>query len=659
MHKITDFFKRRRPCAGDPPEAEPYTKRKEKDSPSASAGFALDRDAERTLLDFLHSELERRQNERLPLEWQWTLNANFLAGRQNCIIDPYAGGVRDGEAEESWREQFSFNRIAPLMETRQAHLKKVDCAMRVRPRTQETRDCERARISTEVLRWVQDASDFSRMKDTLISWAELTGTAFVLSWWDPSAGEALPGGEGEETLYEGDLRYGLLTPYEVYPESLLRQEVTDQRSILIRQVLPVEDIYDLYGFRCEGKEIDAYLLTPLPTGRGGGALPGLARQSIPGAQSVLTYFERPSRDYPDGRMALAVGDTLLWYGPLPYGCIPLTALKSCNVPGQFFGRSVIETMIPLQRAYNGIRNRILDYAKLVGCGKMLIEEGSVEDDVIETAADPARPMVYRQGYQPPQMVRFPEIPSTLLSEYRQYASDMEYVAGTSQLMVSGRTPSGVTSGTAIAGLQQIDSTRLSQTGENIRCAVLSLARCWLRIYKRFLCGCRVTEITGGDSGAALTWCADDLEDKDVVFTAENSLLRSPELQKQAFMQLLASGVLTDSSGKLPEEVKRRAVEMAQSGEYADYMGCDSLQIGAARRENQWLRAGRLPKIGEFDDHAIHAQEHLREILQPQFELLRKEAPERAEALEEHLRRHRAILAGAETSASPDSGEARH
>jgi hypothetical protein len=52
---------------------------------------------------------------------------------------------------------------------------------------------------------------------------------------------------------------------------------------------------------------------------------------------------------------------------------------------------------------------------------------------------------------------------------------MEYVAGVSQLMVSGNPRSGVDSGVAMQTLRDIDNTRLALTGNNIRDAVLDLA----------------------------------------------------------------------------------------------------------------------------------------------------------------------------------------
>ena len=126
------------------------------------------------------------------------------------------------------------------------------------------------------------------------------------------------------------------------------------------------------------------------------------------------------------------------------------------------------------------------------------------------------------------------------------AAEMEYAAGVSQLMVIGSTPSGVTSGTAIESLRQIDLTRISLAGDNIRDAVKHLGEVWLRIYRRCATGCRVLEIVGAnETGGALVWSAEDLNSFDIVYNAENELKYGEEAQKQQFFTALQMGLFND------------------------------------------------------------------------------------------------------------------
>ena len=47
------------------------------------------------VVDGIKQELEKRRDERARYELQWTLNANFMAGHQNCDIDVYKNVIKD------------------------------------------------------------------------------------------------------------------------------------------------------------------------------------------------------------------------------------------------------------------------------------------------------------------------------------------------------------------------------------------------------------------------------------------------------------------------------------------------------------------------------------------------------------------------------------
>ena len=236
------------------------------------------------------------------------------------------------------------------------------------------------------------------------------------------------------------------------------------------------------------------------------------------------------------------------------------------------------------------------------------------------------------------------LPSEIMSERYNLRSDMEYVAGVSQLMVNGNAPQTNMSGTAISNLMEIDNTRLSLTGDHIRNSVRKLAIQWLEIYKRYATTRRIVNYVGTNNiGKALTWSSDDINSYDVIYTTENELLMSEDMQKQRFFDAYNMGLFTDKDGKIPERVKLTALEFMKTGNYSDIMNLNSLHIQAAQRENAFFENGVIPEVSEFDDHEIHAEEHLRYILQMDFRILKRNKPEYAAALEDHLREHRKMI----------------
>lgn len=613
--------------------------------------------------DIIHNvldDLERRRSQRSVLEHQWTLNANFLVGNQYCEVNPYRGDIEQLEPVYNWLNRETFNNIAPLIETRIANLKKINYMMKVKPATNELDDYAKAEVSTTVLQYTQKTSDFESKKDTMIYWNELCGNCFWLSWWDKDKGEKIAvetivdydengiERKKEQALYQGDIDYGLITPYEIFPESIFKQGVENQRSIILEQVKNAPDIYDLYGIDVEGSDIETFELTPVASGGGFGyenTVVTIGHRTAENAEKVITYFERPSKHRPCGLMIIIVGDEhLVYYGDLPYSKIPIIQVVCHEVAGQFFGRSTIENLIPLQRTYNGCINSIHEYIKRLSLGNLLTEEGSIDiEEYEEHGLEPGAFLVYKSGFNPPVPVQNGTLPAEIMTERYNLKSDMEYVAGVSQLMVNGNAPQTNMSGIAISSLMDIDNTRLSLTGDHIRNSIRKLAILWLEIYKRYATTRRIVNYVGTNNiGKALIWSNEDINSYDVDYITENELLMSEDMQKQRFFDAYNMGLFTDNEGRIPERVKLRALEFMKIGSYSDIMNINSLQIQAAQRENIFFENGVVPKVSEFDEHSIHVEEHLRYILQMDFQLLKQKKPDYAAALENHLKEHKKL-----------------
>ena len=610
----------------------------------------------------IKAELERRRGERAAYELQWSLNANFLAGHQNCEIDTYSGTIVTEEpVERADRERRCYNRIAPLMETRDAHLGSVGYDMVVTPRTGEAEDIQKAAVSTRLLQYIQSAVDFPHKIDQLRRWMEICGTAFSLSWWDTEAGEVIARevreevsengvvGRIEREIHEGEIAMGLLTAYEVYPHSLVVESINDQHDVILEQVLDVVEIYDRYGIEVEGGDVDAYTMTPLPNavtghGRTNTAF-GMSKVSRSGCAKVITYLENPSKHHKDGRLVIIVGDEIVHYGALPGGVMPIQVFKAKVQAGLFFGKSVIQELIPLQRSYNAVKNKIVDHIATVANAPWLFPSGSVDIDAIALSGIESGSLIeYKPERGKPEIVQYPNPPTIITQEEQQIAQDMEYTAGVSQLMVYGATASS-TSGKALDTRREIDQTRMSATADSIRDGVVGMAKIWLKLNKAYSTGYRVMRIAGdGDAGAVYTWSAEDINSYDVKFSAENELRNSREQQKQSFVEAYQLGLFTDENGRLSQTAKRRAWELYRLGNLDDVMDVDDLQRKNAERENTFLETGAIPERYRYDDDTIHLEAHIRYALSTDYWLLRRRVPEFAEYFDRHIEEHRAAIA---------------
>lgn len=123
-------------------------------------------------------------------------------------------------------------------------------------------------------------------------------------------------------------------------------------------------------------------------------------------------IEKWSRDH----LTIVQDQTLVYDGELPYP-FPFVRGTSELAAGQFFGKSVVDRVIPVQRAYNAIKNRRAEFMSRMACGVVAVEEGSVNVDNLEVdGLCPGKIIVYKQGYREPQFMAAGSIPDELTKE---------------------------------------------------------------------------------------------------------------------------------------------------------------------------------------------------------------------------------------------------
>lgn len=123
-------------------------------------------------------------------------------------------------------------------------------------------------------------------------------------------------------------------------------------------------------------------------------------------------IEKWTRDH----LTIIRDQSLVYDGELPYP-FPFVRGTSELVAGQFFGKSVVDRVIPVQRAYNAIKNRRAEFMSRMACGVVAVEDGSVDLDSLEIdGLCPGKVIVYQQGYREPKFMEAGSIPDELTKE---------------------------------------------------------------------------------------------------------------------------------------------------------------------------------------------------------------------------------------------------
>ncbi len=512
----------------------------------------------------VYEDFTTRQKARLPLERQWQLNMNFLTGNQYQKVTSH-GEIADENKTFFWQNRGVFNHIAPIMETRLAKLREVSPVISVRPKSDDDKDVLDANLSEKLIEETFKVAGIDKTVKKVTAWSETCGTGFYKIVWNNSGGQELGKLDGQ-SVFEGEVEIIPVSPFEIFPDNLYVEDIKDCNSIIHARVMSTKDVFNKYGVLVEGEDVDVYDLTCL---EGNSIAKKKDKSVIHDAVTVIERYEKPSKEMPDGRLITIAGGKLLYEGNLPYingerasKTFPFVKQNSIVNAGRFFGYSVIERLIPVQRAFNAVKNRKHEFLNRLSMGVMMVEDGSIDvDDLVEEGLSPGKVLVYRQGAKTPEIMSETNMPEDFTEEENKLINEFVIISGVSDVTSSSANAS-VSGSTALEILIEQDNSRMLPVAQEIRECYLEIARQTLRLYAQFMAGAKV--IRRRDAfGKIKLFCVEKnaLVSDDVYLENENELLYSNRQRKDMIFKLYDSGILTDEDGRLRPSVKAKVLSL--------------------------------------------------------------------------------------------------
>lgn len=602
---------------------------------------------------FNKKELEKRQKERRAVELQWNLNRNFLEGNQYCEINLVSGRVDQIEKFYEYEERGVYNQIAPIYETRLAKLKKVKPLPHVRPATSESNDLMAAKTSTYVAKGIEQKQRMNEKRAQMTAWAEICGCCFLKHVWNPNAGRLIGELDGQQ-IYEGDIEKIVVPSFEVYPKNN-HVRMDTMKDIVHVRAYDVDDIFDIWGVRVNGRKVDVYTLEHTNVGTGGQYMINSTYRVVPtqvdNSEYVIEYMCLPCRKFPKGIIILTAGDELLEAKEFAYFVgedgkpgLPWEMQACIDNPGRFWPTSVIERLIPIQRAYNAARNRTQIALNRKVFNVLDIEDdGTVDFEQLEEEGLPPGTILRRgRGTRAAQFLRDGGSLNDFSVEVKQLEHEFERISGVSAFSSASFVPSGVESGAAMEKIREVDDSRLSLTAENINNAAVQSFKIDLRLYKQFAVGKRLLRYVGENNDVMLIeWQANDLQSEDIVVEREDALSQTPAQRKMMAIQLMQYGLFKPD---VDPALRSKILELFELGNWEDVDNVEELHKSRAMRENKLIEQGQFAMPDEIDDHQLHIDIHTKYMLDIRFEKIKIESPETAYAFYEHLNMHKAIIA---------------
>ena len=606
---------------------------------------------EQILVESVLRDFKERQDQRRNFDTMWQLNINFLMGNHYCSVG-YGGLLEESDKQYFWQEREVFNHIAPIFDVRCAKLSKTKPKFSVLPATNDERDKQTSKVSKKILDSVQYKLKLDDKLNEAIKWSEITGTVFYKVSWNSGKGQLIATEDDGREIRSGEVELEVCSPFELYPDSATRESLDDCQSIIHARVYSTAEIKEMYGIDLKGETLNCYGLSDVVNGIGGlgyaGTAVKLSEYTRDDSRLVIEKYIRPNADYPKGRLIIIAGDRLVYDDELPYVCgsdgrrdFPFVRQVSLPQPGCFWGSSVVERLIPIQRAYNAIKNRKHEFINRLTLGVLSVEDGSVDlDNLEDEGLCPGKILVYRQGSTAPKYLSGEAIPSGFADEEEKLLEEFSKVSGVSETLGTDYVNANM-SGVALELMIGQDETRLSTTTDSIKSASLEIGKRILRLYKQFALFPRLARIVGERGQIEMFYfSSSDISSDDVVLDIQSDSGDSLIQRREMIFNLLNAGVLYDEDGKLSSRMKTKILDMLGLGAWESAQDLNELHIKSAGNENLKMLDGVNVKVSEIDDHALHINEHIAFMLGSDFEAAKANNPKIEELFLQHIKMHK-------------------
>ncbi len=614
----------------------------------------MGRNSTQKIVSEVREDYLRRREARMSLETQWQLNINFMMGNQFSYIASN-GGIREDEKQYFWQEKEVFNHIAPIVETRISKITKNTPDVTVAPASTDEADIESAKLSKEILASVSNRINLPDVVKTATTWSEICGSCFYKVVWNTDTGRVVATAEDGSLMREGDVEVQVVSPFEIFPDNLACESIDEVKSIIHARAVDVDEIYRQYGEYVEPEKVSAFSLDSEVGNLGGlgydAHINKVANIDLGNHCVLIERYSRPSKKRPNGRLTIIAGEKLLFDGDLPYlngdmgsRTFPFVKQVSNHFPASFFGVSVVDRLIPLQRAYNAVKNRKHEYFNRSVLNVLAVEDGSVDTDALEVEGlSPGKVLVYRQGSKIPEIMQNPSMHIDFDSEEEKLLDEFQTVSGVSDMMTESLSEYSNLSGNAIELLQEQDTTRLGNAIDSTKLAVKTVAKFVLRLYKQFAVLPRLLKITGEGGVVQLYyWDQNEISSDDVVFDASTDAGESKAERRTMLLELIKEGLLYDEEGKFSQSMRKKCLDLLGFGTWENTTDLHTLQINKAKEEN--LNALNAPlEILPIDDHKIHIEEHSAYILSAEIKT-KLNSQEIVKKLLAHIAAHQELLA---------------
>lgn len=581
-------------------------------------------------------QYKRIKNARTTIERQWYINLAFYFGKQNIAVvstTTSANGFKlTVPKAPPWRVRLVVNKVRGIIRNELSKIVAQKPRFTVVPNSTEDDDQTAARVGEQIFDSVYSGYKLKTVFRRAEWWTCITGTGFIKDYWDPNVKDKL----GQS----GDFCYEPLTPFHVFVPDFDVIDIEQQPYVIHASTKSPEWCKANYPGVKVNTNVQAAsdLLDDAFMGMIGARSPDFNNAVL-----CLEVWIKPKGhpEFPDGGMFTVLGDQVVQvFNTYPYkhGEYPFSKLEHIE-SGKFYGSSIIEDLVPVQKEYNRTRSQIIENKNRMAKIQLVAPRGSIE--VNKVTSEPGQVILYTPGYSPPQPLPLQSLPAYVLQEVQQLQQDLDDISGQHEIS-RGQNPAQVTAATALSYLQEQDDTKLAGTIESLESAVEKIGRHTLSYVSQYWNEARIIRNVGTDMAFdAHVFKGEDLRNNSDLRVESMSALPTSKAAKQAFiMDLIKLGAIQPQDGLQVLEIG--GIEKV----YETYL-VDQRQ---AQRENLKMSEGTAASVNDYDNHELHVLTHNKFRKTQQFEYLQDN--EKA-LFQSHVEMHKAAIAAKQPPMPPD------
>ena len=573
------------------------------------------------LFNWLDTEYKKCKHARQSIEKTWYTNLAFYHGNQwaRTYNSSYSdnGYKMDVPKVPPWRVRIVINKIRNFVRTEMASMMGNRPTFTVAPATDTDEDQQKAKAAQQIVESAYYTKEFLKTEQEVVFWTSVTGNGFFKTYWD------LSGSYGNKS---GIIRIQSISPFNIYVPDYICCDIEYQPYVIHAVTKPREYVVQKYGIT----QVDTIDVDDLFSRS---AIDISANTKIIKEQVLIREFWiKPGicPQLPKGGYVQTIGSTITQVNEgniYRHGQYPFSHVKHLE-SGGFYGCSLIEDLIPLQKEYNKTHSQLIENRNMMSRPKLIAPRGSV--DVAMITDEPGQVVTYNAGFGPPSPLQMPPIPGYVVEELSIIANDFNEIAGQTDFLQE--KANNATSATAIAYIQEQDASRLSLVLHSFENAIEKVGSQYLNLVVQFWDEQRMVQVAGTDKAfTTMLFKNTSIGDNtDVRVEAGSALPYSKAARRSLLMELVKMGVIQPQD--MLRVLEMRGVEKVTKA--------FNVSVQQAERENIKLSKGMFVPANAWDDHKLHVEIHNQYRRSEAFEMLPDQIKE---LFAQHVRTHEVAL----------------